>query len=32
LHGEPGEVEFVITHITGDPAMDWYIELHPGGG
>jgi hypothetical protein len=31
-HGEPGEIEFVIAEPTGDPAMDWYLTLSPGGG
>jgi hypothetical protein len=31
-HGEPGEVEFVVAEKTGDAAMDWYVEQHPGGG
>lgn len=31
-HGEPGEVEFVVSKPTGDQAMDWYIEQFPGGG
>ncbi len=31
-HGEPGEVEFVVSSRTGDPAMDWYSEQFPGGG
>jgi hypothetical protein len=30
--GDPGEVEFVVTATTGDPAMDWYLEEFPGGG
>lgn len=32
FHGEPGEVEFVVTALTGDSSMDWYVEEHPGGG
>jgi hypothetical protein len=32
FHGEPGEVEFVVAELTGDPAMDWYMEEFPGGG
>ena len=32
FHGEPGEVEFIITSVTGDSSMDWYVEQHPGGG
>jgi hypothetical protein len=23
-HGEPGEVEFVVTGLADDPRMDWY--------
>ena len=26
FHSEPGQVEFVLEQISGDPAMDWYIE------
>jgi hypothetical protein len=25
-------VEFVVADATGDPAMDWYLEISPGGG
>jgi hypothetical protein len=31
-HGDPGEIEFVVTEPTGDPAMNWHLEDHPGGG
>ena len=31
-HGDPGEVEFVVTKPTGDPAMDWFLEDSPRGG
>jgi len=31
-HGDPGEVEFVVTEPTGDPALDWDLEDHPNGG
>lgn len=31
-HGEPGEIEFVVTHPTGVTDMDWYLEQFPGGG
>jgi hypothetical protein len=31
-HGEPGEVEFVVTELTGDPQMDWYVREFSGGG
>ncbi len=28
---EPGEIEFVVDKITGDPAMDWYVQEFGGG-
>ena len=31
-HGEPGEVEFIVSGVIGDPAMDWYAKQFPGGG
>jgi hypothetical protein len=31
-HGEPGEVDFVVTGLAGDPQMDWYAQQCPGGG
>jgi hypothetical protein len=31
LDGHPGRVEFIVTHYTGDPAMDWYIDEFGGG-
>ena len=31
FHGEPGEVEFVVTEVTGDASMDWYLNEHGGG-
>jgi hypothetical protein len=31
LHGEPGEVEFVVDALIGDPAMDWYIKEYGRG-
>ena len=31
-HGEPGEVEFVVTKKVGDAAKDWYLDQFPGGG
>jgi hypothetical protein len=31
-HGEPGEVEFVVSSSTGERAMDWYFQQFPGGG
>ena len=27
-----GEVEFVVSAATGDPAMDWYLTISPNGG
>jgi hypothetical protein len=31
FHGEPGEIEFVVEELVGDPAMDWHIqEQGPG--
>lgn len=29
---EPATVEFVVTDMTGDAAMDWFLEQLPGGG
>jgi hypothetical protein len=29
---EAGEVEFVVTELTGDPAIDWFLKEYPGGG
>jgi hypothetical protein len=26
LHGEPGEIEFVVERLVGDPAMDWHMR------
>ncbi|MGA7855107.1 MAG: hypothetical protein WCA15_17420 [Candidatus Acidiferrales bacterium] len=31
FHGAPGEIEFVVDGLTGDPAMDWYVEEFGGG-
>lgn len=31
FHQEPGEIEFVVDTLVGDPAEDWYIrELGAG--
>jgi uncharacterized protein (TIGR00661 family) len=30
FHGEPGEVEFIVDRIVGDPEMDWYMQRGPG--
>lgn len=29
---DSGKVEFIVTEISGDPAMDWYLKEYPGGG
>ena len=26
FHGQPAEIELVVTRYIGDPATDWYIE------
>lgn len=26
FHGEPAEIEFVVTDITPDPSLNWYLE------
>jgi len=31
FHGEPGEIEFVVDALTGDPATDWYVKEHGPG-
>ena len=31
-HGEPAEVEFVVTERVGDPSKDWYLDEFPKGG
>jgi predicted RNase H-like HicB family nuclease len=30
-HGEPGEIDFVATGLTGDEALDWYMYEFGGG-
>ena len=31
FHGEPGEIEFVVDQLSGDPAIDWHLkEQGPG--
>jgi hypothetical protein len=31
FHGEPGEIEYVVNGLVGDPAMDWnFNENGPG--
>jgi hypothetical protein len=31
FHGEPGEIEFVVDGLTGDPARDWYVQQFGSG-
>ncbi len=31
-HGDPGEVEFVLTSRTGNALRDWYLQRFPEGG
>jgi hypothetical protein len=31
FHSEPGEIEFVVERLTGDPAMDWHIKEQGAG-
>jgi hypothetical protein len=31
FHGEPGEIEFVVDGLTGDPAHDWYVKEFGSG-
>jgi hypothetical protein len=31
FHGEPGQIEFVVDRVTGEPALDWYMEEFGGG-
>ena len=31
FHGEPGEIEFIVDALSGDPAMDWYMNEHGPG-
>jgi hypothetical protein len=31
LYGDPGEVEFVVDGMTGDPEMDWHMETSGRG-
>ncbi len=30
-NGHAGEVEFVVEEVTGDAALDWYVEEYGGG-
>jgi hypothetical protein len=29
--GEPGEIEFVVDGLIGDPGTDWYVHEYGGG-
>ena len=31
FHSEPREVEFVVDGLTGDAALDWYMQEFGGG-
>ena len=31
FHGEPGQIEFVVEELCGDPGMDWYLTEFGGG-
>jgi hypothetical protein len=31
FHGEPGEIEFVVDSLTGEPAQDWFMNEYGGG-
>ncbi len=31
FHGEPGQIEFVVEELSGDPEMDWYMKEFGGG-
>ena len=31
FHGEPGEIEFVVDKLVGDPELDWYVKEFGGG-
>jgi hypothetical protein len=31
FHGYPAEIEFVVDKVTGDPAVDWYMQEFGGG-
>ena len=30
FHSEPGEIEFVVDKLVGEPAMDWYMGEYGG--
>jgi hypothetical protein len=31
-HGQPGEVEFIVSERTGDSAAGWYLDEYTSGG
>jgi hypothetical protein len=31
FHGEPGEIEFIVDALIGDPPMDWYMKEYGSG-
>jgi hypothetical protein len=31
FHGEPGEIDFVVDGVSGDPDMDWYFTNYGPG-
>jgi len=31
FHGEPGEIEFVVDKLTGDPVLDWNMKENGPG-
>jgi hypothetical protein len=31
FHGEPGEVEYVVDKLVGDPEMDWNMRVNGPG-
>jgi hypothetical protein len=31
FHGQPGQIEFVVDSLVGDPAVDWQMREHGPG-
>lgn len=31
-HDQQGYVEFVVTTMSGDESLDWFLDQFPGGG
>ena len=31
FHGQPGEIEFVVERLVGDPAIDWHMRQQGPG-